>query len=133
MHLLAISLFAILAGTLLLAKVKKDELGKFFTYISWFFIVVGFILFIGFIAGGICKMKHHGMPGNPGCQREMMMRGCQDGMHNGSCCPVDMCKRASGEKACCMGHDSTMKSCSGHPAGDTAKMCCPQSKKPGKP
>lgn len=133
MHLLAISLLAILAGTLLLAKVKKDELGKFFTYISWFFVVVGFILFIGFIAGGVCKMKHHCMPGHPGCQREMMMKGCQDGMHNGLGCPADMYKRAGGEKTCCMKQDSIMKDCPKAHGGDTAKMCCPKGKQPGKP
>ena len=45
MHLLAISLLTILAGTLLLAKFRKEMSGKFFAFISWFFIVAGFILF----------------------------------------------------------------------------------------
>ena len=83
MHLLAISLLTILAGTLLLAKFRKDMPGKFFAFISWFFIVVGFILFIGFIGGGICRMTHHGFPGQPNCQHEMMMKNCNHEMQGG--------------------------------------------------
>ena len=132
MHLLAISLLAILAGTLLLAKIRKEELGKFFAFVSWFFIVVGFALFIGFIAGGICKMTHGGMPGHPCCRQEMMMNNCHPGMGDGACCSQGMCKDACcspgmGKDACqmkgnCMKHDSTMKCCAGHIAGDSSRM-----------
>ena len=145
MHLLAISLLAILAGTLLLVKIKKDELGKFFTVISWFFIVVGFILFIGFIAGAICDMRHGGKIGQPGCCQEMIMKNSNQGMHSGMCCPAGKgtCVNkglqgmydgkccASGPNTCvnmgkCMHHDSTMKTCPGHHEGDSSQMSCPK-------
>ena|ERR1039457_1031542 len=122
MHFLAISLLTILAGTLLLAKVRKDMPGKFFAFISWFFIVVGFILFIGFIGGGICRMTHHGCPGHQNCRQEMMMRGCNPGMQGGVCCPQGMDKGMCSKGPGCMSHDSTMKYCPMHKAGDTTKM-----------
>ena len=111
MHLLAISLLTILAGTLLLAKFRKDIAGKFFAFISWFFIVVGFILFIGFIAGGICKMTHHGFPGHHNYQHEMMMKGWNHGMQGRFCCPPGMDKGMCFKRPGCMSHDSLMKSC----------------------
>ncbi|MFZ4704915.1 MAG: hypothetical protein ACOYMF_02800 [Bacteroidales bacterium] len=133
MHLLAISLLAILAGTLLLAKIKKEELGKFFTYISWFFLIVGFIVFIGFVAGGICKLSHHCKPGQSDCRPGMNMNDCHPGMRDGDCCSPDMCKSCCEKMEKCMPGDSCMKSCAGHMAGDTTKMVCPKSKETGKP
>jgi len=132
MHLLAISLLSILAGTLLLAKIKKEELGKFFTYISWFFIAVGFILFIGFIAGGICKMTHSCTTGQSDCRQEMMMKDCHHGMSDGNCCSPGMGKGSCDKKDNCMKHDSIMKCCPKHTEGDTSKMPCPKSKQAGK-
>jgi len=149
MHLLAISLLTILAGTLLLAKFRKDMPGKFFSFISWFFIVVGFLLFIGFIAGGICKMKHHGFGRHHNCQHEMMMKDCNHGMQGGFCCPKGMgmgqgmcsgkptcmshdsmmkcCPKGMDQRICsgksvCMSHDNTMKCCPKHMEGDSTKM-----------
>jgi hypothetical protein len=122
MHLLAISLLTILAGTLLLAKFRKDMAGKFFAFISWFFIVVGFILFIGFIGGGICRMTHHGFPCRPNCQHEMMMKDWNHGMHGGFCCPPSMDKGMCCKKPGCMSHDSMMKVCPKHMEGDSTKM-----------
>ena len=93
MHLLVISLLAILAGTLFLAKLKKEPLGKFFSFIAWFFVAVGFLLFIGFIGGGICKMSHCCKTGQTECRTEMMMKDCHPGMgmgmgmHDGMGCP----------------------------------------------
>ena len=81
MHLLVISLLTILAGTLLLAKFRKEVAGKFFAFISWFFIVVGFILFIGFIGGGICRIANDECPWQSGCQHEMMIKKCDPEMH----------------------------------------------------
>ena len=133
MHLLPISLLTILAGTLLLAKVKKDGLGKFFTYISWFFVVVGFVLFLLFAAGGICRLKHHCMPGQGECRQEMMMKGCHPGMQGGGCFAPGMCGGPQGEMKGCMEHDSLMKCCPGHAKGDTVKMCCPKMKQEEKP
>ena len=122
MHLLAISLLTILAGTLLLAKFRKEMPGRFFAFISWFFIVVGFILFIGFIAGGICRMKHHGFPCHSNCRHEMMMKDCNPVMHSGFCCPQGMNKGMCSKRLECMSHDSTMKCCPKHTECDSTKM-----------
>ena len=119
MHLLVISLLTILAGTLLLAKFRKDMPGKIFVFISWFFIVVGFILFIGFIGGGICKIAHHGFPGQHNCPCEIMMK---DRGHGGFCGPQGMCPPKPG----CMAHDSMMKCCSKHMGGDSIKVLVPK-------
>jgi hypothetical protein len=130
MHFLAISLLAILAGTLLLAKTRKEELGKFFTFISWFFIVVGFLLFIG---GGICHFTHCCKPGPPECRQEMILKDCDRGMFPGPCCPADKCKETCAHKDNCMQHDSMMKNCPEHMKGDTAKIPVPNPGKPVKP
>ncbi len=113
MHFLVISLLSILAGILLLAKFRKEQIGKFFAYVSWFFIVVGFMLFIGFIAGGIVRMSHRHMMGHPQWRHEMMMKGWHHRMFDGRTRPGPM----NG-----MWHDSLMKSCCKYPVGDTAKM-----------
>ena len=128
MHLLVISLLTILAGTLLLAKFRKETAGKFFAFISWFFIVVGFILFIGFIGGGICKYAHHGYPCQQKCQQEMMMKGCNPGMHGGFCCPPEMDKGMCCKKPGCMPHDSMMKCCKGKMDADSSKNLPPPKK-----
>ena len=126
MHLLLISLLTILAGTLLLAKTRKEALGKFFVNISWFFIVVGFILFIGFIAGGICRLAHHGQAGHPGFRREMMMNQPRHGMPDCMGCPPGMCKGSGGMNDNCMKKDSIMKSCPMRSAADSSKMGRPK-------
>ena len=120
MHLLPVSLLAILAGTLLLAKTRKEELGKFFAFISWFFIVVGFILFIGHI----CKVTNGYKHGHGCCSQEMMMGSCphqmhpgiHPGMHPGMCCPPEMQKGCCEKKENCEKKDSTAKSCPKQPA-----------------
>ena len=128
MHLLAISLLSIFAGTMLLAKTKKEELGKFFTYISWFFVVVGFLVFIGFIAGGICKMSHCCKSGQTECSHGMMMKDCKASGHSGMTCAPGMCKGACCDMAKCCPEDGAMKCspgmCKGA-CGDKAK-CCPE-------
>jgi hypothetical protein len=125
MHLLAISLLTILAGTMLLAKFRKDMPGKFFAFISWFFIVVGFILFIGFIGGGICKITHHGFACQHNCGHEMMMKDCNHGIQAGFCCPKGMGKEMCSKKPGCMSSDSMMKCCPKHIEGDSTKMPVP--------
>ncbi len=127
MHLLAISLLTILAGALLLAKFRKEMPGKFFAFISWFFIVVGFILFIGFIAGGICRMKHHCCGSQNDFRHEMMRKDCHQDMQGGLCCPQGMEKEMRSQKPGCISTDSMMKCCPKHVAFDTAQI--PQSKK----
>ncbi len=142
--LLFISLLAILAGTLLHAKNKKEQLGKMFCYISWFFIGVGLLLFIGSVWGGICDMTHGKKPGQPCCP-QVMMKDCTQGMPGNTCNPYgagscmhmdkcmqhsDCCMKHTGgiPKECCMKHDSTMKECPGHLSGDSIKMSCPKEK-----
>lgn len=117
MHLLPISLLAILAGVLLLAKTRKEALGKFFTFVSWFFVVVGFILFIGVI----CKMTNGYKTGHPCCQQEMTQQ-CPHGMHQGMCCPSGMQKEGCDKKDHCAKSDSTMKSCPKTACEDKSKM-----------
>jgi hypothetical protein len=126
MHFLAVSLLSILAGTLLLAKFKKEPLGKFFAFISWFFIVAGFVLFIGFMTGGIMKMTGHFSADRPGCRNELMMKECGPGMHHGACCLPGMYKGMCSKKPGCMSHDSMMKGCPKHMEGDSAKMPAPK-------
>ncbi len=122
MHLLFIALLTILAGTLLLAKTKKEELGKFFLLISRFFIIVGFTLFVLFIVGGIWMMAHHGRAGHPGFRHEMMMRHMRPGpgMHEVMACPPGMCKGAFGGME--MKKDSLMKCCPKNTMSDSCKM-----------
>jgi hypothetical protein len=126
MHLLAISLLTILAGTLLLAKFRKEMSGKFFAFIAWFFIVVGFVLFIGFIGGGICRMAHHGLPCQNNCQQEMMMKGGHPGMPGAFCCPKGMDRGMCSGKPGCMPHDSMMKCCQKKMVCDSTKMPAPK-------
>ena len=132
MHLLPISLLSILAGTLLLAKFKKETPGKFFTIISWFFIVVGFLLFIGFIGGGICRMTHPGFCGKDGCRQEMMMKNhdrmknCNHEMMGPGCCKPGMDKGMCSKGPGCMPHDSTMKCCPKRMECDSSKMKAPK-------
>jgi hypothetical protein len=123
MHLLVISLLTILAGTLLLAKFRKETPGKIFICISWFFIVVGFLLFIGFVAGGICRISKDGFPPRADIRHEMMMKQGHPGMP-GFCCPQPVGHRMCPGKQGCMMHDSTMKCCPGHMMRDSAGMKC---------
>jgi|WetSurMetagenome_2_1015567.scaffolds.fasta_scaffold29437_3 hypothetical protein len=134
MHFLAISLLSILAGTLLLAKFRKEAAGKLFTCISWFFIVVGFILFIGFTVGGICKMSRCCAPGKTECNQEMMMKhrgpmggcgpmkNCSQEMMGGCCDMKGMDKGMCSKHGECMPKDSTMKCCDKKMECDSAKM-----------
>ena len=124
MHLLVISLLTLLAGTLLLAKFKKEASGKIFICLSWFFIAVGFILFIGFAAGTICRISHEGFRGDPGFRQEMMLKGGHPGMPGFCCPPPPMGHRMCPGKMNCMMHDSAMKCCPGHMPGDSARMKC---------
>jgi hypothetical protein len=138
MHFLFIALLSILAGVLLLAKTRKEQLGKFFNFISWFFVVVGFILFVGFICGAAFRLSHGIPPGRPGPHR-MMMRAPVMGMEKGKCCDVEMkdgkcCPAGMKEGKCCPagmkeGHDckGMMQDgkCCGKMGGDSARVCCP--------
>lgn len=120
-------LLALTGGMFLLAKTKKDNLGTFFNVVSWFIIVLSFLVLIccgiRCAAGKACRMKMN-------CHRnEMMwkedgdcgrMRGrCQERMmheemENGECeegMMNKMCKHSEeNEMGCCM-------------MGNAKKMC----------
>ena len=142
MHVLFIALLSILAGVLLLAKTRKEQLGKFFTYISWFFVVVGFVLFVGFIFGAAFRLSHGIPPGRPGRHQMMMMKGHPMGLDKGKCCTIEMkggkcCPGGMMEgKACpagmmcgknCKAMMEIGKCCAkmGAMTGDSAMKCCP--------
>jgi hypothetical protein len=122
MRLLVISLLTILAGTLLLAKFRKEPLGKFFTFISWFFIVTGFILFMGSVGGGIYRMSHRGFPGRHHDGYEMRMNGFEHRMPGRCCGPQDMHRGMHRGNAGCFSPDSTMKCCPEFMNCDSAKI-----------
>jgi hypothetical protein len=151
MHVLFVALLSILAGVLLLAKTRKEQLGKFFSLISWFFVVVGFVLFVGFIFGAAFRLSHGVPPGRPG-RHQMMMKGHPMGMEKGKCCSVEMkagkacqggmmegkacpagmmggknCKAMMENGKCCgkmgaMSTDSAMKCCPAHMKTDSVKL-----------
>ncbi len=128
MLLLAISLLTILAGTLLLARFRKENQGRFFICISWFFIIVGFLLFLGFIAGGICKIKNDGFPPcRKDCRKELKLNKYTPGFNSGPCCPAGMHKGLCRPGRYCMPHDSTLKCCPKHTLTcDSGKMVSPK-------
>lgn len=114
----ALSLLAIVAGMMLLAQTKKDNLGNLYKYVSWFVIIMAFlsILCIGaqsamkchrgerymmrkecrMMDDDGCMMGHMGCQGMMGCQRGMM-GGCGM-MHNGCC--GGMMNGCSGNMGC---------------------------------
>jgi hypothetical protein len=106
----ALALLVIAAGMKLLIHTKKELLGNFYKFVSWFVIAMGFLMFV-FIccsAGRMCfkhermmKMmeeKHHSfydkMGDGAGCFR-MMQGCCCDGMmmkHHGGMMKYHGCK-----------------------------------------
>ena len=123
MHLLVISLLTILAGVLLLIKTQKEQLGKFFTYISWFFVVVGFLLFAGFIAGAVHRLSHPFPPVRPWHQRGIMMRKAPMRMEKSRNYQFNKEKCKMMDENCmkmgCAGQDSLKKCCPGHAPADS--------------
>ena len=118
-----------MAGMLLLAKARKDGLGKFFTWISYLVIVIALLMLICQGARGVrrmmcrtgmcppsaqcmpgmtdrsygngnCMMMHHGYMGGHG---ESMVRQCC--MDHSSKCMEEMkeCKMAGDSASCKMG------------------------------
>ena len=126
----SIGLLAAASGMALLAKSKKEELGKSFRWMSYVIIVFGFLGFACALSHGICGMWcHHGhgsemqchgmggmqcMPcppsacGGMGMQGDchgMDMKGCSEkmGSHEGKCCGMgggEKCIRMEKEIHC---------------------------------
>jgi len=89
----ALALLVIVAGMKLLIHTNKETLGSFYKYVSWFVIVMGFLMLLFIACSGLCRMcfkqermmrmmeeRHHpfyggmGMGEGPGCCK--MMNGC---------------------------------------------------------
>ena len=100
---LSLALLALVAGMLLLNKTKKETLGNFYKFVSWFVIVLAFlsILCIGARSAMRCCPMHREMEmreyrmgmdregmrghmGGYGMERREMRGGCCDEM-NGNC------------------------------------------------
>ena len=111
------TLFALMAGMLLLSKTRKDQLGKFFSMISYLIIIVSLLLLICQCTRGIMRMTCHsgncastehcsymsGMDGK--CEHGscmMMHHGCTDGNVR---CMEEMkeCKMKGDSASCKMG------------------------------
>lgn len=76
---ISMTLIAIVAGMLLLAKTQKDNLGSIYKAVSYFVIITAFLGFLGGLCGGLCHLASgkgiHG--GAEKCQ--MMGGGCMGG------------------------------------------------------
>jgi len=99
------TLFALLGGMHLLAKAKKEMLGKFFTWISYIIIAVSLLLLICQCTRGIMRMACRSgiCPPSENCMPGMMSasggRHCRMGY--GRCCDeMKECKMKNND-ACC--------------------------------
>src|SRR5260221_10294914 len=79
---ISITLFALLGGMYLLAKTKKEMLGKFFTWISYLIIVVSLLVLICQCTRGVMRMVYHNR-GYYESENCCMMR--EGGMWHGRC------------------------------------------------
>lgn len=77
----SIALIAIVFGAKLLAQSHKDSLGVLYKYLSWFIMIMGFLVLICDGAQGFLKMCHRGDDGRM-MRREFIMRD-GDGMMGG--------------------------------------------------
>lgn len=99
----SLALLVIYAGANLLMRVKAEQPGRFYKYVSWFLITVGFLLVLstGALLGASCCMQ-------PACQHG---HGCclhQKMHHPGSASRMWHHKNCLREKA--------SQACGGHPA-----------------
>lgn len=120
----SITLFTLIAGVYLLAKVRNENLGIFPKLLTYLILAVALLMLVCQLYRGVGKMKGH--EGNRhGFHHEMMMDGDGDHMiikkefrKRGK---MGKCKSGMGEKACCtMGADGE--------CGDDCMMpCCKDS------
>lgn len=127
----AFTLIALIAGMYLLAKSKAENLGKFFTLVSYFIVIVAFLSLLCQMgrgtmmmacSTGICPPSEKCMPGMT-MHKEIMMRSgdgeeeCfESRSHCGGmshCCAMhheDCCKGGDGKDGCMKGgEDHDMK------------------------
>lgn len=88
--IVASGIFALVAGMFLLAKSKKEALGAFFSFISWFVIAMG----IGLILCGITRAFL------ANCSHKSSFWG-KNHFYKQSCMP-HCCMMQAGKMACCM-------------------------------
>ena len=99
---LSLTLIAIVAGMLLLAKTQKDNLGNIYKAISYFVIITSFLGFLAGVCCGLCQIAC----GRGGCSSmekcHMMKSGCMGGGGGG-------CMMGNGGKCGKMGMGCGMK------------------------
>lgn len=115
----AITLLAIVAGMMLLAQTKKENLGNIYKYVSWFVIIMAFLSEL--CIGARCAMRCHGggcmmtkecrMMDDDGCMMGGGMMGCHRGMMMGGCGMMGGCNMMMGG-GCCGG--MMMNGCCAH-------------------
>ncbi len=107
---ISFALLAIVAGMFLLAKTRKDNLGKCFSFMSWFVVFSGFIIILFAVSAGTCKYVHHH---KMMCNKEMnckfdkkpCMMGDFDGCRGMCCmnCDKICCEHNMGKMGCELG------------------------------
>jgi ABC-type lipoprotein release transport system permease subunit len=72
--LIPLALLALTAGMFLLAKTRKENLGKFFKAISYFIIIASFLIMCLTLIGGFTRMLMHRMHHMENHERMMPMQ-----------------------------------------------------------
>lgn len=97
---ISVSLLVIVAGMLLLAKTRKEQLGKLFSAVSYTIVIAGLIILISAFCGGICRMlysckgscqKEYCCASSSGCgywKKSCSKQGCS---HGGKSCKKQKC------------------------------------------
>lgn len=106
---LSLALLAIVAGMMLMAQTKRETLGSFFKFVSWFVVIVGFLGIICLGVHCIVMRCHHGCMMGKERMGMMDMRGgrCMDSRMN-SCCNMSTGSCCGGMMGC---RDGMMKGC----------------------
>ena len=112
----SLALLAIVAGMYLLAKTKKEELGKLFKWVSYIVVICGFLCLACLLGQGIVHLScRTGICGPERCHGMGMMPGgphCGMGMEGGMCAPMGGgCMK--GMQGCCKGHEGMGRGCRG--------------------
>jgi hypothetical protein len=114
-----LALLVIYAGMKLLAQTKKEALGNLHKYVSWFLVIMGFLLLFGISCACIVRCCHQG--------ERMMEQKCkmmEERNFNGGC-------QMGGQMPCMMmyGHGRMMEGCCGgmmnrrHHGGEMEGCC----------
>lgn len=110
---ISLALLVIVAGLLLLAKTKKDELGGLFTFSSYAVITCGILLAAHAFVG--CMVNCHSNSGKGGCGKSSYSHCSKSGGGHGSCASYGKSCSKSGDAGYKHGKDegcSKSSSCS---------------------